>query len=707
MDKLYDNEGTEQEEAGDDGMESPSQEEQEAAAILEKYQTNEEQTRWVAAIDEAKAFLKKFHTDGATTIQRYSGERDDKESARYNLLFANAELKLANYFSQDPNPDVKRTFNDPNDDVSRVASTYLQRNLVQELRTENFGDHFHQVLFDMTLPGMGVAWVSFEEEEREPVIQPSIDPVTQQPVGTPVPGTDKRQCAPCSYVAWDDFIYEPGTVWSQVGWLGKRTPMSKPDMEAMFTNEKAKEMIANIKFEAEKTKSPTSAIKPKASKQKTVDVYELWDKENRLVWWIVEGQPYPLDVKEDTVEDPNFFPTPLPPLGRFHTGVNLPISDYQLVRGLYNQLDDVEKKITRRVRSLQTKFVYDAAMTELADLLNDTSDMEGIAVQKWAALQMEKGGLKSSFEFLPFVELIESYQQLLAIREQIKQQIYEIEGLPDLMRGESQQYDSAAATQTKAAFGASRTEARKREIAQYAAKLLRLKAHRICKFVDPEIIKRRAGTLPETDQQYADAAIALLKNEGMESFNLDVSVDSLQAPNWEADQKNMVQAVTAVSQLIGQSGAAAAQDPALAEFVGRTAQMLVSRFRGVGAFESYLDDFVNKKAQETAQKAGQPPKPTADENATRAAQITASANVQVAQIKEESKQQIAQFKAAQDERDAQWERRFKELELQLKNKKIDTDAAAAATENQIHAMNAAHNNALDVAALYAQPTGGR
>jgi hypothetical protein len=42
------------------------------------------------------------------------------------------------------------------------------------------------------------------------------------------------------------------------------------------------------------------------------EVWEIWDKKHEKVFWMVEGYPVTLDIKDDPLELDNFFPEPPP-----------------------------------------------------------------------------------------------------------------------------------------------------------------------------------------------------------------------------------------------------------------------------------------------------------------------------------------------------------------------------------------------------------
>ena len=138
-------------------------------------------------------------------------------------------------------------------------------------------------MFDRLVPGLGVGWARLDQEEGEP----AIDPMT----GQPVPGSHiSDQSAEIDYVPWDDFLWAPCRVWTDCRWVARRVPMSKEAINDRFGSTATERALDNLSFQLPSitTPSATQAQGPKNSIQPTVDIFEIWDKERGLVFWVAE-----------------------------------------------------------------------------------------------------------------------------------------------------------------------------------------------------------------------------------------------------------------------------------------------------------------------------------------------------------------------------------------------------------------------------------
>lgn len=664
--------------------------------IRSEHQTAKEQAHWLAQLEASRKERKKFDTLAAATIKRYADERTDADSrtAKYNIFFAVTDMKQSALYARTPAPDVKRRFNDPDDDVSRVGAMLQQRAISYELECGGFDQTVKQIIFDRLVPGFGIGWARLEQEETQ--VQPpmTFDAVTGELIEQPAQTVITSQFAAIDYVSWKDFYWAPCQVWSLCPWIGRRVPMTKDAVQSRFGDTAPRETLAMLSYEKQKEadlRSGVSNLGPQNTTESTVDVYEFWDKERKLVFWIAESADMPLDVQGDTNEFPDFYPTPLPPLGRFTTAKTIPVSDYSLLQDLYNELDFLNNRRANLGRAIKVKFMYDGANEELKSLFTDTEELEGVPVKNMTELN-EKGGLENAIKFTPLAEIVNAYNNTVQAINGVRAQIYEIEGVNEMMRAEAMPYENAQATSAKTQFGMSRLSVMQREVADYLSAIIRLKAHLQCKFYTPESFMKAVGVLPQPDMQVVPQALALLKDPKQSHYRISVSTDSIQLPNWNQEKADKTAAVQALSNLLPQLIQAAEKMPEMGLFGTHTIKWLLTGFKGSEEIEGYLDQALQQMAKAQQARAGQPPKPTPDQVAMQQAQaemqtellktkMKGEIDVQVATIQAQAKVQAAALQAEVDaaknrlrEMEAAYEARFREMEMRI-------DASRAAHEN--------------------------
>lgn len=664
--------------------------------VLAKYQTEDYQAKWVEELESSRKERKEFVAKGYKILEHWADKRStDSQVSNYNLLYANTELKQAALYANTPSPDVKRRFSDPNDQISRVASIILMRKLETELDEEDFDSTARQIITDRLLPGIGIGWLRFEQKGGDdylPYAGQTIDDGTGNQVPHPLAAQVSQtavtsQCAPVDHVSWDDFYWSPCRTWKLCRWVGRHIPMSKQAVKDRFGSCCPPETLALLSYEQQKNKklNDKDHLRTKNQVESTTSIYEIWDKELKIVWWIAETADVPLDVQQDTNEFPGFFPTPRNPLGRFDGSNTIPHPDYHFAQDLYRLLDRQNDRLAKYIDAAQLKFVYDNANPELKDLLTTTSEFGGIGVNNWASFVTEKGGLKNAMQFLPIEDIVNAAQIMAKSMDLTKQQILQIEGLAGPFQGESVSNETTLQTQQKAAFGTSRLSITQKEVAKYIQELLRLKAHLICKFYTDSQILQGTGTLSPSDQKLIPQAIALLRNEQLRNFDLDVSVDSIQLPNWNLEKADKTEAFKALTQSMSMLLPVVQQNPAMAPLALTSLKWLISGFKGAQYIEGEVDAALTQLAQATQQKKQQPPQPTPDQIKAQSHAQRGQIDLQIAQMQEQTKRQLAQMQAQID---------AQKLQIEQRGQAIDEQKLAIQSHQD--AKDAIHQHAMDL-----------
>jgi hypothetical protein len=84
----------------------------------------------------------------------------------------------------------------------------------------------------------------------------------------------------------------------------------------------------------------------------------------------------------------------------------------------------------------------------------------------WAKFS-EKGGLDGSVQYLPIKEIAETLIALYEAREKSKQDLYEITGIADIIRGNSEPNETATAQQLKGQFAVLRISKAQNEVQKW------------------------------------------------------------------------------------------------------------------------------------------------------------------------------------------------------------------------------------------------
>jgi hypothetical protein len=353
-----------------------------------------EAASWLSSLKLAKKEDEKWVERSKKIVRRYKDERQgwSDNTKRYNILWANIQTIFPALYGKTPRADVQRRFKDQ-DPVGRTSSQILERALQYEI--DHYGDFDAAIkgaVLDRLLPGRGVAWVRFETKD---IAQAEI---VEEATLEAAPDYE-YECTPVDYVYWEDFRCSPARVWEEVTWVARRVYMSKSDVIERFGEEAKDVPLTHEPIGLDELKT-TNNEHVDAGDLKKAQVWEIWDKPSKTVYWVAEGYHKLLDKKEDPYGLDCFWPCPKPLFSTQTNDTLVPVPDYSMYQDQADELDKVTNRIAMLVEACKVVGVYDASQTNVQRMLSEGINNTLIPVDTWAALA-EKGGIRGVVDFLP------------------------------------------------------------------------------------------------------------------------------------------------------------------------------------------------------------------------------------------------------------------------------------------------------------------
>lgn len=604
-------------------------------------------------------------------VKRYRDEKRDKSAnsqAKFNVLWSNVQTLKSATFARMPLPDVSRRFKD-NDPIGRVASLILERALdfeVQHFR--DFGASLRQCVYDRFLGGRGTAWVRYEphfktipgEQVTEDVEAESFEELDYE-------------CAPVDYVHWRDFGHAVTRTWEECPIVWRKVYMTRMGLVERFGDEGEAVPLDALPQETQKTRQNSDSN----SVQMRGLIYEIWDKETKEALWLCKSTSKILDRKPDPLGLEDFFPCPPPIYATLTTDTLVPLPDFTLYQDQANELDILADRIDGLIKALQVKGTYDSAIPELARLFTEAGNGDLIPVKNFAAFA-EKQGLKGAVDIVDLTPIAAALREAYMAFEQVKGQIYELTGISDILRGETQASETATAQKIKNSYASMRLKTYQDEVERFAARLLQIKAQIICRHYSPETILKisAAEQLSDADKQLIGPAMQMLQDNIMRTFRIEVSTDSMVYQDEVQEKQDRMEFLQAVSGFVTQLVEASQSAPELMPVGVDLLKFGVQAFRVGKNVEGTIDQAADQMKQRVVQEAANPkPDPEAQKaQATQqAAQVKAQSDQQLAQVQEQAEtqrqamaqQHEAQLAAMQAQAEAQEAERQRQHEAQL------------------------------------------
>lgn len=641
--------------------------------------------RYLAVVSSYNLTFKRWEERSAKIVKRYrddSRTQSENETAKFNILWSNVQTLIPAVYAKLPKADVSRRFSD-NDPVGRVASLLIERALDYEIEHyPDFRATMKNAVEDRFLGGRGVGWVRYdphikqqEPNEPEDGVQLTEDVDMPDEGGLPGEGDTENmtagqeepaeeieyECAPTDYVHWKDFGHSVARTWEEVTCVWRWVYMSKEALVERFGAEKAAKIPTNMAPDELNKRSNAKPLNDKAK------VCELWDKEKGCAYWFVEGIPDMLDERDDPLQLEGFFPCGKPLFATTTSDSLVPVPDFTLYQDQANELDILSDRIDGLVKALRVRGVYDSSIPALQRLLTEGDNNTLIPVETWAQFS-EKNGLAGAIDLLPLDMIASTLVEAYGAHDQVKNQIYEITGISDIVRGQGAASETATAQRIKGQYAGLRLKSMQETVALFATSLLRLKAQIICTKFQPDTILSYAAAAQMTpeDQQLIPQAMQLIANNPLRTFRIEVAADSLVELDEQEEQQSRVEAITGISTFLQQAVPAAQASPELLPMLMGMLKFLISGFKQARQLEGVID-----QAAQKLEEAAKQPKP--DPEAAKA-QAQAQTDQMKAQIKAQTDQQAAQIKA--------------QTELQVENARLQADMQRMQMEMRLEAQKA-------------------
>jgi hypothetical protein len=633
---------------------------------------------WYNCIAQYERTFKEWEGRADKIVKRY---RDDQRSrnnpnAKFNILWSNVQTITPAVFARLPRPDVSRRFRD-NDPIGRVASMMLERALEYEI--EHYGDYasaMKQAVQDRLLGGRGTSWVRYEphivgemDDEAEGApddgyqITEDIDEAeTEGGIHRENQERIEYECAPVDYVHWRDFGLTVARTWEEVTAVWRKVYMGRPALVERF----GEELGGQIPLDTKPESSKTFAEKMGEGSHEAV-IYEIWDKTTGQVLWLSKSMGKILDVRDDPLQLENFWPCPKPMFSTLTTDSLVPVPDFVLYQDQARQLDTLADRIDGFIQALKVRGVYDASEPSLARLFSEGENNALLPVKNYAAFS-EKGGIVGAINLVDIKPIAEGLNMAYQAMEQVKGQIYEIMGIADIQRGQTDPNETLGAQIIKSNNASGRLKTMQHDVVNFATALLQIKAQIICQhFTDDTIVKiSGAAQLSPQDQALIPQALQLLKNEPAKNFRIEVTSDSMIYQDEQQEKADRVEFLKAVSSFMQTALPVATSSPELTPLLMEMLKFGVTAFKAGKGMEGLIDETADKFRQQAKQLEGQPKPLTPEQQKMQMQMQVEQAKIQAQQAKAQQDMQLEQQKMSMQMELEKAKQEYQAQENQLK-----------------------------------------
>ena len=664
-------------------------------------------SRWISELELSEKEQRPWVERGRRIVRRYAEDRADTfgvRRRRFALLWANIQTLAPAIYARTPTAVVSRRWKDA-DPVGRLAAELVERALNFSLEAADFADLMTALRDEYLLVGRGQAWVRYVPHIR-----------TAAAGGDPAAADGEITDASAQYdeviweeaipdhVHWEDFGANPARTWAEVRFVWRRCFMTRDELVDRFGEDKGRACPLDWKADGARGESGD-----KDTQFAKAAVYEIWDKVSRRVFWVCKAYTEDcLDVRDDPLGLKDFFPCPRPLLATSGPDSIIPTPDYVYYESQAQEIDELTRRIGLLTDALKVRGFY--AGTESARLTDlfaaETNTLAPI--ENWAAVS-GAGGVASLVSWFPVDMVAGVLKSCIETRQQMLDDVFQITGIADIMRGDTDPDETASAQQIKATWGSSRVRDKQRELARFARDLLRIMGEVIAQRFSTDTLARMTGVhllaspaakealaaqlrlqaaqppapgagpvqpAPDLlrllgDPTWAEVE-AVLRDNAARTFRIEIETDSTIEPDDQDEKARRIEFVQAVGLYLEKTLAVVQLAPEMLPVVVEGLKFLVRGFRVGREMEDVIDQALD---QLQARAAAAPPAPAQPGPSQAAEQVKAEAASTNAQANV-ARAQAAQHRAETEDFKARANAQIGMAEIAAENQRADADRAA-------------------------------
>ena len=630
---------------------------------------------WLDLITDAESYFEFYQEkcDGVDTqlgdLKKLSEVSTDRQ---FKMFWANLEVLKPSIYARPPIPVVVPRFKDRRA-INRVASDLLERCLVVACDREDINGVMVGVRDDLAVNGRGVAWVRYVA---------SGDAESKFNEKVAVDHLDRR-----------DFLHDPARSWREVEWVARGSWLSREAGKKRFGDG-----FRNAEFVQGKEKSDEYLGEKKAR------VWEIWHKGKNKVIWVTPGIDTVLDEKPPFLELEGFFPCPKPAFGTLQRRSTLPIPDFVQYKDQIEEINILTARISALSEGLRLKGFYAAGAEDVATAIERAMKSSShdilIPVSNFAALGGV--GMKDSLVWMPLREIGETIQGCVLLRKQLIDDVYQITGMSDIMRGSTDPNETLGALELKSQYGSIRIREKQAALVAFARDLTCIMAEIMAENFQPETLlsmsqlqipsqqevdgqiqaiveqaqamamspeaQIAAQQNPEMVEQAKEQAkqqvvklqetvtieklVELMRDQRLRPFILDIETDSTIQPNEDAEKQRRTEFIQGVGGFIQQAAPLVMQMPAAGPFVAESLKFVASAFRAGRSLDSAIDDFADQVSQMAQQPKGPSPEEVKAKADADALEKKTEAELRLKEADIAAKRELSRIAIEQKEKDA-------------------------------------------------------
>ena len=534
--------------------------------------------KWLDRIKAAKKREKDWFQEAERAADAFVVKRDGSgRNYDFNILHSNIATIGPAIYNSMPIPDVRERFRvgneNPDTTAARQVAQVIERGILVQCDDGALDVELEDVTTDALLSGRGIVRLRFDADE-------GVDAM-----GVP---TMVNERITFEAVSWRDYCEGPASRWSGVPWVAFRHCLPW-EIVCEIQDPKLKELLAvGGDYETQ----------PEADAD--TYIWEIWDKSKRSVLMLVDGTGEVLSMTDDPLGLSGFFPCTRPVQPITVAGSRVPVSPWSVYQKLADELETITKRIARILDGIKVRGLMAGNADNIQALaqaeentLTAAPDMDGLVATQ---------GLQNAVMWWPVETAIVVLRELYTAREATKQMIYEVTGISDIVRGQSDSSETLGAQEIKTQWGSLRIKKMQRDMERCAREVFLMTAELLVSKFSPDTLQRMSGI------QLTPDAMTLI-GKPLDDYRIDVETDSTVRADLTRRKGEMGQFLQGTAQFFSAMQPVVEQFPPMAEPASELFAAFGRQFNLGKQAEDALEKLVEmarEGAKAAEQSAGEP-----------------------------------------------------------------------------------------------------
>lgn len=650
---------------------------------------------WWDRSDEILDRFRDYRGNNAGVTARTS-EGGEVKVKRFNILWSNVKTLFPTLYDGAPNPTVYRRYRD-GDPIARVASEILQRSLLYlndpPEETYDFDSAARAAVQDYLLPGRPITWLRYEREEEEITSSEEVPKTEDGEIqrgddGEVITETVETKSVNVinenvkkEPVRHRDFMHMPADTWDEVlekGWIARRMAMTKEELKDQFGPEKA----ANTQMTAREQndqKTGNDMGEDAKAQEPRAEVWEIWNRPDKTVYWYSDGYNGLLDKQKDPLGLTNFYPVPRPIWSSKTANTTIPVPDAVEYWDQIEALDEITDRKWKLTTALVAKGLYKGKVGHKMQQLFDGSSRDILIPVEEDGTWVDGLKMTDLIAWVPIDIISQALAELAKQEIQVKNQIYEITGISDIMRGQVEPGEALGTHRIKGQWSSVRLQERQEEVSTYLRDIKRIEAEILSEHFSVETLMEmtnyRNSDSAQDPENVAlfEQAVDLLRQDKMRNYRVDVDTVDTVFNDEAQNRTQLIELTTGLTNFLATAGELTQGPmgaPLVPVFSEISLQILRSFPGGLSrGLEEKMETAILEIEDRMQQAENAPPEPSVEEIYAQIEQLKVQADMIKANAEAQNKQTENVIELRQQDLDQLNKERDQALELREQNLK--------------------------------------